>query len=238
MLDEQSRLGLKSVFQFFFQSNIEAHPAIGFSSSFQMNLEREFDSTVGFHSAITFFNYSEWLSKNREKIVRRYTLTLTGTPDGKEDVLLPMENFQARLQLDLPTYLAVSIPSMDYADAISERPNGEMIVHMVYVVDGKPVLSEPIVRTDVRTVTISEGARSQSIQLAGYRNATYTPKQVELKGVIYRRTDENGISLQLGYPDLYLRPGDTTIYDSNQITVRTLDYILGQGQSTMYVTGN
>jgi hypothetical protein len=62
--------------------------------------------------------------------------------------------------------------------------------------------------------------------LSGNRPASENTGQqiIPIRGVSYRRLSNGEISLRSVVTDLYLKPGDTVIYDGDSFTARTITY--------------
>ena len=127
---------------------------IGTQGVFQGNLEasRENENTAGLSASFDGFNWTEFLRLYGDQAVKRYFCTLTGAEDSLEDVVIPIASFQTRIRNQEPTFLSVSIPGLDQADDISNRPNGHIVIDMAYFIAGVEMHREEIVRTDLETI--------------------------------------------------------------------------------------
>lgn len=169
-----------------------------------------------------------------------FTCTLTG--DGESPVLLdldlPMASFQMRLKADGPNYLSVVIPNAaDYEAEISARSNGQIVVKMGYrFQDGSESLEE-LARADFDTLRVDTGASSSSATLAGYDSATSydSPKEWTIGDVSYRCLQENGLVRLRAKIDMFLRPGDTVIYGSDEFIVGEIIYYINPEYGYMEV---
>ena len=169
-------------------------------------------------------------------IIVLYSFTLTGAPDGVDDIVIPIESFQARKRSGDPTYLSLVIPGTEYATEIAARLNGEMVINMVKLLDGAAYQDEEILRANLETVRIDEGGVNQSITLTGHKQKTYTPKTVALENVSYFSTNNGKITCRCAVPDIYLNSGDTATYDGNSFTVGLITYTVNVTDQSMEVS--
>jgi len=165
----------------------------------------------------------------------RYFCLLTGAADGTTDLTLPMASFQARRRSGDPTYLSVVIPTVDYADEITARPNGTLKIQHAYEQNGVIKQTETIMETSLDEVNPDEGGTNQSTTLVGYSTSTYSAKAVTLSGVTYRSTRAGKYHYRLAKPYIFLNPGDTvTILDDGVVfEVDTMSYFINQTTSTI-----
>ena len=213
---------------------------IGTQGVFQGNLEasRENENTAGLSASFDGFNWTEFLRLYGDQAVKRYFCTLTGAEDGLDDVVIPIASFQTRIRNQEPTFLSVSIPGLDQADDISNRPNGHIVIDMAYFIAGVEMHREEIVRTDLETIDIHEGGTNSSIVLSGHKTIDWGgAKTVPLSGVTYRRTTNGITRLRTAIPDLYLKPGDFASYDEDTITVDQISIFVGPSMSSMEIAG-
>jgi len=213
---------------------------IGTQGTFQGNLEasRENENTAILSASFDGFNWTEFLRLYGDQAVKRYFCTLTGAEDGLEDVVIPIASFQTRIRNLEPTFLSVSIPGLDQADDISNRPNGHIVIDMAYLIAGVEMHREEIVRTDLETIDIHEGGTNSSIVLSGHKTIDWgEAKTVPLSGVTYRRTTNGITRLRTAIPDLYLKPGDYASYDEDTITVEQISIFVGPSMSSMEIAG-
>ena len=193
------------------------------------------DGTVLADSADAF-NFTQWLADNANFIQRRYELTLTGAADGVANAELPMSSFQCRMRQSEPTYMSVVVPSHTYAATINARSNGELVVEMVAYVNGTEALREEVCRVDLEGIRIDQGARKSSITLDGHKTKTYGANRADLEAVTYQRLDEGKHTYRCAYPNWYLKPGSTAVYDENEITVSQVTINVNATQASMEVT--
>ena len=167
-----------------------------------------------------------------------YQLVLTGAADGKPDAVLPMSSFEARARSGEPTYLRATIPwTTELAQAVTERPNGELVVYRgLRSHDGLEVVDE-ILRVNLEDIRIDRGGRSASITLVGHKQTTNpNPVGIELSGTIYRR-EINGLRAYRVAASNWLRPGDTvTLTDVGEtLTVGVVSWIVGRNQEIVEI---
>jgi hypothetical protein len=135
--------------------------------------------------------------------------------DSRSDITIPISSFSARVKADNPSYLSVVIPDLEnQAAAINARPNGELVIEMVYEIDGRDAFRWEIVRVDLEEIRTDEGPRSQSITLSGHKTNNYTPKNIELATANYRNVDEGWLRFRAAIDPL-VKPGDTVTIDAD-----------------------
>lgn len=196
---------------------------------------RTSDDEIGVEFEADAVNWTQWLITYAGIAIRKYYFTLTGAADGTTDVEIPIESFQARIRDDEPTYLAVVIPNSTYSAQIASRSNGQMVVEMAFELGGAEVYREEIVRVDLETIRIDEGAISSSITLDGHATDTWSSKVSTLQFPTYKKTDGGKITYRLSFPDMYLRPGDTAKYGEDEFTVGKITLSVNSMQQQMEV---
>jgi len=145
-----------------------------------------------------------------------------------EQYLMMVESRQS----SRPSYLSCVIPnSVDYAEAIAERKNGEMIIRKGYLMpDGQRNLEE-IARANFDYLMIDRGANSDSVTITGYKVRSYkSPKSRRVHGVTYYGVESSGRKRIRAAIDLFLRPNDICVYGDG------LDDCFVVGQITYNVT--
>lgn len=200
-----------------------------------VEFEKSLTENVGLDDTIDVFNWTQWLVQNEYRAVKRYYLTLTGSADGKADVLLPMKSFQGRLRDGDPTYLSVVIPSVQYASQINERSNGDLVVEMAYLIDGVEQYKEQLAAVDLEIIRIDEGAKNQSITLSGHRTESFSSKNVVLDGASYYYISGGKYYYRLAKVDMYLKPGDTVEVNDDSFTVDTVSYFVSVERQQMEI---
>jgi len=183
---------------------------IGFDDANERFIEicRETSEGIGFTDADEGFNWTKWLEANRNRAKTRFYLTLTGADDGESDVEIPVSSFQGRFRSGDPSYMAAVVPGLDYVSHINARPNGELVIEMVLIVDGVESLREEIARVSFENVRIDEGSTQKTLTLTGHKTETWPAQIVTLEGAGYRYLSEGALRYR-ALPDLYLRPGNT-----------------------------
>lgn len=162
-----------------------------------------------------------------------YSCTLTGTTD----VVLPISSFQCRARSGEQTYLSVVVPGLDYADDISSRSDGQIIVYAQYVVGGVVRLTKELARVNLSDITIHDGTQNKSIVLIGYRQETFTSKAVTMTGYTYYNLNDGEYRYRFATPDFTLNPGDEVTIDSISFTVDVISFYVDVFGTTMEVSG-
>ena len=164
-----------------------------------------------------------------------YIFTLTGSRDGQEDITIPISSAQSRLRDGEPTYLSVVIPSSEYFEAVTLRPNGEMILQRGVMMPGGAMQLEEIARVTLEDIRIDEGPRNQSVSLSGHATmSNSTPKTVELTGASYRNLTNGSLRYRCALNN-FLRPGDTAIINGETLLVNSITYTIGVSSEAMEI---
>lgn len=162
-----------------------------------------------------------------------YTLTLTDPAGLLPELILPMSSFQATAQAEgLSSFLSCVVPAaLPYAEAITARLNGELVVSKGFRFADGTVQTEEILRIPLGEIRLDEGPNRASATLSGYGVvAPGTPKTRTLTGIRYRNW-ANGLRRVRADVDLFLRPGDTALDGSEAFTVSYISYYVGpEGQ--------
>jgi hypothetical protein len=218
----------------------DAVDAFSLSDSFSFAVEIGDEADAGFEragdlsdaaeigDAADALNWTEWVRTYRDSAVARFYCTLTGAADGLADIELPISSFQARKRQGESNFLSVIVPGMAYAEAVAARSNGDLYIEMAYLVNGEATIREEIIRVEDLEINIYEGASSRSINLSGYREATYVAKNASISGSNYKYTMSGRRGFRFPQADPYLNPGDTlTIEDTDdELTVDQISYVI------------
>ena len=153
--------------------------------------------------------YFENISNPQCSIV--FICILTGSPDGLDDIELPISSFQSRLRDGTPTYLGVQVPNaVLYEPYVSDRPNGELVVSKgIKYVSGEINYSE-LVRVDLESVADNTGPKNSTMSLSGH-STTSNPgaKTVTISGIQTTALQADGKRRIRCDVDFFAKPGDT-----------------------------
>ena len=141
--------------------------------------------------------------------------------EGLPDIEVPMANMQLLRRDGNPTMVSCVVPdAMTYFDAADARKGGELIIMAGSItLDGERHLSE-LDRAVLETVIYDRGVRSSSLVLEGYRTAaTENPRPVDLSGITYVGLQANGKRRLRGKVNIFLRPGDTAVFEDESFVV-------------------
>jgi len=163
-------------------------------------------------------------------VYRCYLADVNETTGEYENVIeLPMESWQARMKKEGPSYLSVVVPKGSSFEAeISARSEGVIVIKGGYrFQDGTEAL-EVVATADFESLRTDTGARNDSATISGHRaeEAGQSPKVWPLSGVSYRALYESGKRRYRCRIDMFLRPGDTAVYGSEQIVVGEIVYTI------------
>jgi len=166
-----------------------------------------------------------------------YLLTLTGSADGEEDIIIPISSCQIRRRDGKPTYLSVVVPKYDdYVDAITNRSNGELVLKKgVRFLDGGTQIEE-ITRVYLEDIRLDKGPRSRSITLSGHKTISNdSPNEVNINKVTYKNTSASGLRRFRSAVDLWVRPGDTVVLDGEAIVAGMISYTIQTNSEVMEI---
>ena len=170
-------------------------------------------------------NFSAWLRANRDLAVYRYYVRITGSADGLPDYdLTGFKSFQFRMKADSTSYLnIVLVHDAAIMAAVADRPNGDLVIDMVATVNGVESLREELIRAPLYSTRYDRGGDSRSISIVGYASGISGGSRVELQGVTTETMLSDGrMRLRCARPDFYLKPGDTAVFGSQEITVGSI----------------
>jgi len=162
------------------------------------------------------------------KAIIRYFCEIDGSADGLDDIMIPISSFQSRRRSGKSTYLSVVIPTIDYADEITARANGDMIVFMAYEYLGELLQKEEIVRTDIETVQVYSGPTSKSVTLIGYKYSVHMPKTVFMPEATYKSVINGRRRYRIAKPNIFLNPGDTVEIGDESLEVGVISYVISE----------
>jgi concanavalin A-like lectin/glucanase superfamily protein len=179
--------------------------------------------------------WKAWIDANGHRLTRLYYFTLTGDADSTTDAIIPITSWQARRKSGEPTFLSVVIPwTQIYEDQVDARPNGTMKIDMAYLLDGVEQYRETICQADFETSRPDKGGNSKSISLTGHKTESFVAKTIDLQDVIYESNDNGDYRYRCASCDMYLNPGDTARYGSNEITVEQIVLMVGAEGGAIY----
>lgn len=165
---------------------------------------------------------------------RRYYFTLTGDADGTTDIEIPISSFQCRRRNGESTYLQVVIPSVDYADYITDRPNGDLVIEMSYWFNGGDNFRTEIARGTLDSISLDEGGKNQSITLSGYKTETFVPKSITASGSsTYRSLRSGKLTHRFSEPDIYINPGDIVTVGTDTFTIGNVTFAVSTTSQTV-----
>ena len=156
---------------------------------------------------------------------------------GFADAIVPISAFTSRQRDGSPSYSEVTIPGLRHLTQILKRTDGCFKVSVIIAKGDETLFREDIFTSPIDTMTVTGNDRTQTIMLSGNRPASENTGQqiIPIRGVNYRRLSNGEISLRSVVTDLYLKPGDTVIYDGDSFTARTITYSFSSGGCFMEV---
>lgn len=221
--------------------SISVYAGLGLSSMADaaFDIVKSIDAYIGFDAYVLATNITQWVRQNAARAIYRYYAVITGGADGQDDYeFVDLKSIQSRMRDGDPSYLALSLVlTSDNAQAISDRPNGEIVVYMDATVDGISSLREELIRADFYSVASYEGAKSKSIDVVAYKTRSYAAGgTANLEGVTIRTVLADGrIQYRCAKPDFYIRPGFIVSYDGDTIEVGSVSYLVSSATGMTYM---
>ncbi len=164
--------------------------------------------------------------------ITRYECVLSAA--GYDDLTLPISSFQGRFRSGDPSFLAVVVPTLAYAEDVAARSTAGVLTVFIIRTDLTNTIREALISVDLEDIRTDEGANSQSMTLSGHRTETFEPKTVMFNDVYYHNL-QNSLHRYRCKPDLYFRPGDTAVIDGNTITADLVTWAVNVGQELMEI---
>jgi len=169
---------------------------------------------------------------------RIFKCRLTGSADGVSDVWLPISSIQARIREEGETYLSVVVPDgWTYADEISERSNGDIIIYGGWkdTATGAETLQE-LTRVDLESVDLDQGPNSYSVTITGHKaGSAESPQPATLEDPLYRSLRNGTRRYRYARIDFNVRPGDTVTTNDETFTIDYVTYIVGSHAENMEI---
>lgn len=221
------------------QPEIETHETLTITEGVTARRGYDVDVDASFNLSDNWqlFNYAAWIRQNSARANERFFFTLTGTADQVEDAEIPISSIYARKRSGDPTYLQVVVPSFNYANEISDRASGEMIVEMGYEVGGEIALREQILIADLEDIRTDEGPVNRSVTLSGHKTISYGNNLVTFRRdqATYRSVQTRARVYRFAHVDPFVNPGDTVIVGDEQFTCDNIVYIINEFQASMEI---
>ena len=152
--------------------------------------------------------------------VTYYQCVLTGAPDGMDDADLPIRSFQVRHRRDTASYYQIVIPSIDYIDAIDDRPNGQIVIWSD--TDG---VTEELMRGALGDVRSDRGPNNQAITISGNASRAATPLATyRVSRALYQYSTFDGEQRLRIEPRAGIRPGDTVQFEGSFFTAGVVSW--------------
>lgn len=160
----------------------------------------------------------------------RWRLTLTGAANGTTDALLPAASVQARLRSGSPSYLSAVIPYTGaLADAITARPDGELVLEHLAVLSGGSETATEVCRVTLETIQPVISATSGSINLVGHKQTTNSsPTSHAIRPTITSGQTTTRV-WSCADCDPAIRPGDTVTYNGQSLTASLISLQITPG---------
>jgi len=162
-----------------------------------------------------------------------YKCVITGAPDSLSDVEIPVESFTTRKRSGSPTYLSIVVKDAGtYADLISNRSNGEIVMSRGYILtDGSTFFNE-IVRTSIDDIKTFEGGDNSSVGLVGYKTVSSNGKSRTLYNPKYRAVSNGKRRFRLPV-DNFIEPGDEVTIGAETFVIDFVTITESENDSSM-----
>jgi hypothetical protein len=157
----------------------------------------------------------------------RYECRLSG--NGLPVMVVPMSSFTSRQRSGDPSFSEVTTPTLAQYFDICDRSGGRFSIYIVLIGADKAILQrELLFESSLESISISTSDERQQVVISGYRTEqiNLSPQTIPISGVSYRSMYMGKIRLRLYKPILYLRPGDTVIYDLDPIVAGLITYTM------------
>ena len=161
--------------------------------------------------------------------VTLYLCRLTGAPDGRADVVLPIRSFQVRHRRDTASYYQVVIPSLEFIDAIEDRPNGQIVIWSD--TDG---VEEELMRGSLGIPRADRGPNNQAITISGNASRAQTPRATyRVSRVLYQYSTFDGEQRLRIEPRAGIRPGDTIQFGGSFFTAGVVTWSVSVSETEL-----
>jgi len=168
----------------------------------------------------------------------RYIFRLTGTANNLPDAVIPTTSITFRQISGSPSTLNITVPTMQFAGDIADRPDGELVVDWH---DGKTLVQELARANFNEAPVINEGATNSSVTLTGTKQTTYqvitAPLTISRQIATYRapnRTD--GLwTYQLAIPVAGLVPNMTVKIGDHTFVAGEIQYNISTKSHQIYI---
>ena len=161
--------------------------------------------------------------------VTRYLCMLTGAPDGRTDAILPIRSFQVRHRRATASYYQVVIPSLDYIDALEDRPNGQIVIWSD--TDG---VEEELMRGSLGNVRGDRGPNNQAITISGNASRAQMPRATyRVSRVLYQYSTFDGEQRLRIEPRAAIRPGDTIQFEGSFFTAGVVTWSVSVSENEL-----
>lgn len=166
-----------------------------------------------------------------------YTAVLTGSQNGLDDLPLAISSWQSTVQAGRSDYLNVVVPGLttDLMDAISARPDGEIVVYRGARFEDGTVQTVELSRAAFQSAAFDRGPGRFTATLSGYRAVVYGDLGTRtLFGVRSMSVSSGGMRVRCAI-DWRLRPGMTAIAAGQSLNVAYINYYVNRTDAYMDV---
>lgn len=171
------------------------------------------------------------LPENNHHLKKWFQLILTGTENGTDNIILPMQSFSAQMSAGDKSFFSAVIPGIELFNEILYRLAGSLIVRM-YIGDNYSELFT----VAFRDVQKHKGHNSKSLIVTGDKQDNLiVGKNVNLEGVTYIKVDAQGKRHVRCSVNLFLQVGDIAFFDDTSMNVNNITYTIDTSSQRMEI---
>lgn len=194
-----------------------------------IDLPEPLDAEISVTIPITFSGsaFQDWAAALPPYAVQEiYTLTVTGSADGVDDITIPISSWQATNQAaPRLTYVQAVIPAAgQYLSALEARSNGDLVIRQGYKFSDGSTKTEEVVRARFDTPRYDEGPSSLTMTVSGYKPGTVPQNGHRTLRGIRSISLSNGKYRVRCKTDLFLKPGMTVTARDKTFQVSYINY--------------
>lgn len=155
-----------------------------------------------------------------------YTLELTGSEDGLDDITIPISSWQATNRAaPRQSYVQAVVPaSGPYISEIESRSNGDLVIKQGYRFSDGTTKTEEIARSRLNSVRYDRGPERVTLTLSGRKEGLQAYNGTRVLQEVRSISMTNGRHRVRCKVDLFLRPGMQAVANGKAFTVSYINY--------------
>ena len=173
--------------------------------------------------------FQDWTKTlNSFLLQEAYQLIITGAKDSLDDLIVPIENWQATNQAEgRSAYLQAVIPAGDqYIESISARSNGELVIRKGFRLPGGSSQFSDILRSGFDSLRYDRSGNRFTVTVSGRRqNDVASSGSRTLTGIRTISVTDGKRRVRCNV-DLFLRPGMTVTADNQTFRADFINYFV------------